>query len=127
MVTGASSATGAEPLPFQVYTPPPAAEASTGAAAEAVPEALPDASAPQELPGEKSREELEKQVEKLNKTAKGLDHRLAFDVYEGTDEFYAKVIDRRTNKVLKLLPMEGILELHRKLQEAVGAIVDEKA
>lgn len=73
------------------------------------------------------RETIKKTVEKLNKISEGLGHRLSFDLYDVTDEFYSKVIDRRTNKVVKLLPPKEVLEFHRKLQEALGAMIDETA
>lgn len=82
-------------------------------------------------PGEEEskpdRETIKKTVEKLNKISEGLGHRLSFDLYDTTDEFYSKVIDRRTNKVVKLLPPKEVLEFHRKLQEALGAMIDETA
>ena len=76
---------------------------------------------------ERDKESIEKMVERLNREAEDLGHRLAFGLYEGTEEYYAKVIDRRTNKTLKMLPPESLLELHRKLQEALGVLVDEQA
>jgi flagellar protein FlaG len=72
------------------------------------------------------KESLRELVDRLNETARDLGHRLSFDLYDVTDEVYAKVIDRRTNDVVKVLPPKEVLELHRKLQEALGAILDEQ-
>lgn len=83
--------------------------------------------APREEESRPDRETLRETIEKLNRIAEGMGHRLAFGLYDVTDEFYSKVIDRRTNKIVKLLPPKEILELHRKLQEALGVILDERA
>jgi len=88
---------------------------------------VPNPSTTSEKESKPDRETVKKTVEKLNKISEGLGHRLSFDLYEETDEFYSKVIDRRTNKIIKLLPSKELLEFHRKLQEALGAIVDETA
>ena len=126
------AAGGRIPPPLPPSPPPPTPEVE--AAPYEVPEHLKEDRSQQPRdagPGEKDskpdRKTLKETVEKLNKIAEGLGHRLAFGLYDVTDEFYSKVIDRRTNKILKLLPAREVLEFHRKLQETIGAILDEKA
>jgi flagellar protein FlaG len=80
----------------------------------------------QEIVTELSRDEVETTVERLNEVLQELGHRLAFDLYEGTDEFYAMLIDRRTRETVKTIPPEDILKFHAKLQEFVGALLDER-
>ena len=94
-------------------------------AADRVPASTP--AKPQDQESKPDRETLKKAVEQLNQVAQELGHRLAFGLYDGTGEFYSKVIDRRTNEIVKLIPSKDLLEFHRKLQEAVGAIVDATA
>ena len=76
---------------------------------------------------EASREELRKEIENLNSIAEQLGHRRAYDLFEGSDEFYAKVIDRVTGELIKTLPAQDFLDLRAKLQEVVGALIDEVA
>ena len=81
----------------------------------------------QEIVSALSREKTQKTVEKLNNVLVELGDRLAFDLFQGTDEFYAKIVDRRTNKVVKVMPPEEVLEFHAKMKEFVGRLIDQKA
>ena len=81
----------------------------------------------QEAVTEISRDKVEQTVKELNQGLQELGNRLAFDLYEGTNEFYAKLIDRRTNEVVKSMPPKEILEMHAKFREVIGRILDEKA
>jgi uncharacterized FlaG/YvyC family protein len=124
-------------VPVSVYVPPepasgsappiPLQEAKGPESLRAVPDPKPEEVDPSEPKGEDRKEGLEKMVERLNRVAKELGHRLSFDLYEGTEEFYAKVIDRRTNDIVKMVPAKEVLELHRRLQEVIGVIVDREA
>ncbi len=76
--------------------------------------------------GKIDRKDAERRLESLKKIMDGLGHRLDFGLYEGTNEFFVKVIDRRNNRVVKMLPSEKLLELHAKLEKAMGLILDEE-
>lgn len=77
-------------------------------------------------PREPRKKDLEGQLENLNKIMEGLGNRLDFGLYQGTDELFVRVVDRRTNKVVKVLPPEKLLQLHAKLDKAFGLILDEE-
>ncbi len=72
-----------------------------------------------------TREEAAREVDDLNKVVEGLGRRLDFALFEDTGEFYVKVVDRSTNRVVKVLPSEKALQLHAKLEKALGVILDE--
>ncbi len=135
MIGNLSSAPGPEPLSLSPYKAPvrerplpsdvpPPEEADVRVLKDPVKPV--EAAEEAEKPEEGDKEGLEKMVERLNRVAKELGHRLAFDVYEGTEEFYAKVIDRRTNDVVKMVPAKEVLELHRKLHDVMGVILDQE-
>jgi flagellar protein FlaG len=52
-------------------------------------------------------------------------HRLKFTVDERLNEVVVKVIDAKTDKVIKELPPEEIQRLHIRIREAIGLLVDE--
>lgn len=65
------------------------------------------------------------EVQSLNKLLRGLNSRLQFDVYEGTDQLFVQVVDRKSNEVVRTMPPEELLRLKSRIAEAVGVIVDE--
>ena len=52
--------------------------------------------------------------------------RLDFRVDEDTHRIVVKVIDNATDKVIKEIPPEQLVELAAKIQEMVGLLVDEE-
>lgn len=66
-------------------------------------------------------------VRKLNDTAKIFDRRIRFSVHEATGRIVARVIDARTDEVIREIPPRQILDLVAKLQELLGIVIDEKA
>lgn len=66
------------------------------------------------------------ELEQLKELVKELGYRLSYGLYEGTEEFYAKVTDPRTEKVVRVIPPEVLLELHARLQEGLGSLIDER-
>ena len=65
------------------------------------------------------------EVQSLNKLLRGINSRLQFDVYEETDQLFVQIVDRQSNKVLRTMPPEALLELKSKINEAIGVVVDE--
>ena len=53
-----------------------------------------------------------------------LDKRLKFSVNRDLGQVVVKVIDSRTDKVIKELPPEEIQRLHVRLREAIGLLID---
>jgi len=58
---------------------------------------------------------------------KAIESRLKFSIHEKTKEIMVRIIDNNTDKVIREIPPEKILDLVAKLWELAGIIVDEKA
>ena len=85
------------------------------------------------LPGSRARADSEQHktnideaVEKLRSAGDLFNKRLDFRVDEKTNRIVVKVIDTRTDKVIKEIPPEQLLHLAAKIQEMVGLLVDEE-
>jgi uncharacterized FlaG/YvyC family protein len=87
----------------------------------------------QPLPGsgadfteEQYRTFIDQAVENLRSAGDLFNKRLDFRVDEATNRIVVKVIDTRTDKVIKEIPPEQLLHLAAKIQEMVGLLVDEE-
>lgn len=74
-----------------------------------------------------SPNELEEAISSLNQAVSLLNHRLNFRIDNSTGRLIAKVIDSKTNDVIKEVPPERVLAFVRRFQEFLGLLVDEKA
>ncbi|MDR1179778.1 MAG: flagellar protein FlaG [Spirochaetales bacterium] len=54
-----------------------------------------------------------------------LNRRLKYSVNPDTDQVIVKVIDRETDKVIKVLPPEALQKLHSRMKETIGLLFDE--
>ena len=54
------------------------------------------------------------------------DKKLQFVVDHQSNEVIVKVIDKETDKVIKVLPPEELQRLHRKLRETIGFLFDKR-
>ncbi|MDR2476882.1 MAG: flagellar protein FlaG [Treponema sp.] len=54
------------------------------------------------------------------------DKKLQFIVDLQSNEVIVKVIDKETDKVIKVLPPEELQRLHRKLKETIGFLFDKR-
>lgn len=70
---------------------------------------------------------IQREIQTLNKILDGLGHRLEFGIVESTEEMFVKVVDRTSNSVVKVVPSQSLLELHAKLESAIGLFLDEIA
>jgi flagellar protein FlaG len=62
-------------------------------------------------------------VEQVSQT---FNRKLQFVVDQQSNEVIVKVIDKNTDKVIKVLPPEELQRLHRKLKETIGLLFNEK-
>jgi len=67
-----------------------------------------------------------KAIEKLKKVGDLFNRRLDFRVDEETNRVVVKVIDTKTDKVIKEIPPEQLLHLAAKIQEMIGLLFDEE-
>jgi len=61
----------------------------------------------------------------LQRMGAAFNKKLQFVVDHGSNEVIVKVIDKETDKVIKVLPPEELQRLHRNLKEAIGLLFDE--
>jgi uncharacterized FlaG/YvyC family protein len=88
-----------------------------------------DRQAADSLPGMRTEEEstyLNEALEKLKTIGDIFNRRLDFEVDEDTKRVIVKVIDTKTDKVIKEIPPEQIVQLAAKIQEMIGLLVDEE-
>ena len=62
----------------------------------------------------------------IAQVSQAFNKKLQFVVDQQTHEVTVKVIDKATDKVIKVLPPEELQRLHRKLQEAIGFLFNEE-
>jgi flagellar protein FlaG len=60
------------------------------------------------------------------KVSQTFNKKLQFIVDQQSNQVIVKVIDKATDKVIKVLPPEELQRLHRKLKEAIGFLLDEQ-
>lgn len=65
-------------------------------------------------------------IEKANKAISGGMRKFEFSIHERTKEIMVKVIDSETDKVIREIPPEKILDLVATIWEMVGILVDER-
>ena len=76
--------------------------------------------------GDQYKTFVDEAVEKLRNAGDLFNKRLDFRVDEATNRIVVKVIDTRTDKVIKEIPPEQLLHLAAKIQEMAGLLVDEE-
>ena len=73
-----------------------------------------------------TKEELEQAVEKANQFLLGLKTQFDFKVHEGTGRTVVRLIDKQTEKVIKEIPPEKMLDVLANIWESAGILVDRK-
>lgn len=89
-------------------------------------EAMPLPGSSADVTEEQYKTNIDKAVENLRSAGDLFNKRLDFRVDEATNRIVVKVIDTRTDKVIKEIPPEQLLHLAAKIQEMVGLLVDEE-
>ncbi|WP_373471074.1 flagellar protein FlaG [Carnobacterium alterfunditum] len=73
-----------------------------------------------------TKEELEQAVEKANQFLLGLNTQFDFKVHESTGRTVVRLIDKQTEKVIKEIPPEKMLDVLANIWESAGILVDRK-
>jgi len=63
----------------------------------------------------------------LERIGQAINKKLQFVVDYGSNEVLVKVIDKATDKVIKVIPPEELQRLHKNLKEAIGLLFNEMA
>jgi flagellar protein FlaG len=77
------------------------------------------------LPVERKSREINAAAENIEKVSLAFNKKLKFVVDHQSHEVTVKVIDRETDKVIKVLPPEELQRLHSRIREAIGFLLDE--
>lgn len=70
--------------------------------------------------------EVIKAIEKANKHIRMYDRKLEFSIHDLTKQIMVRVIDTDSDKVIREIPSEKILDMVGHLWEVAGILVDEK-
>lgn len=73
-----------------------------------------------------TEEEIIKAIEKANKEFVIYDRKFEFSIHEETKEIMVKVINAKTDEVIREIPPEKILDMIARMWELAGILVDEK-
>lgn len=79
-----------------------------------------------QLSAEELRDELEDKINDMNDIMETLDEKLSFELHDQTDRIMTRIIDIKTQEVIKEMPPEEMLDLAAKIHEMVGLIIDEE-
>ena len=72
------------------------------------------------------REEVERQARALEETFQAFNHRIRLSVNEEINQIIIKVVDGKTDKVIKEIPAEEIQRMTAKIRQMIGFLVDEE-
>jgi len=70
--------------------------------------------------------EIRQAAADMSQVSQAFNKKLEFDVDQRTHEVTVKVIDKTTDKVIKVLPPEELQRLHRKLKETISFLFNEE-
>ncbi len=72
------------------------------------------------------RKDIEKYADRLNETFRMFDRRLSFEIHEDTERYLVRVVDPKTDEIIREIPPEDFLDLIARIEEMVGLIIDEQ-
>jgi len=75
---------------------------------------------------EKSRAATERYFKAVLNIQNISDRRLSYSVNKELNQVVVKVIDSKTDKVIRVIPSESLLKLHSRMKEVIGLIFDEE-
>lgn len=73
-----------------------------------------------------SEKTIKEAIENTNKKLVATDRKFEFSVNEETNDIIVKVINKETDKVIREIPSEKILDMVAKMMELAGLFVDER-
>ncbi|MFF5996796.1 flagellar protein FlaG [Lysinibacillus sp. KU-BSD001] len=75
---------------------------------------------------EYTKEQLENAVESINEFLQTEQKDSKFVFHEGLNRYFVRLVDSKTEEVIKEIPPERLLNAFYEMQKLVGMIVDEK-
>lgn len=113
-----------EGLPIKTSEPVKAQESAQAATLKSVD---PKISSSQSEQSQKNEDKVQEAVDKLNKTAVIFDRSLRFQIHDKTHRTMVSVVDLASEKVIRQIPSEEVLNLVAKMDDYLGLIFDKKA
>jgi flagellar protein FlaG len=101
--------------------------ASQSVAGSVVPLAAPNANAAPTEQTAAQRKDVESAVKKANDFVQASAREIQFSVDDSTGETVVKVVDQGTNKVIRQIPSQEMLEIAQALDHLQGLLVKQKA
>jgi flagellar protein FlaG len=71
-----------------------------------------------------SRDRARRAAEFVGEAVSNLNHGIRYEIDETTDTVVTKVIDRETNKVIRQIPPEEVLEVAQRVRRYIGVLLD---
>jgi len=75
---------------------------------------------------ERSRAATEQYFKEVLNIGDISNRRLSYSVNKELNQVVVKVIDSKTDKVIRVIPSESLLKLHSRMKEVIGLIFDEE-
>lgn len=69
-------------------------------------------------------EEVRKNIEVMNKAMEILNYSLRFRIDENSEQLQVKVMEKDTDKVIREIPPQYVLDMIAKLKDTVGMLID---
>jgi len=69
---------------------------------------------------------IDQVAEELRIVSRAFNRRLSFSINRDLNQVIVKVIDNETDKVIKELPSRELQNLHLRIREAIGLLIDEE-
>ncbi|MCL2411673.1 MAG: flagellar protein FlaG [Treponema sp.] len=69
--------------------------------------------------------ERQTQIADLQQLGQSLNRKLQFVVDHSSNEVIVKVVNKETDKVIRVIPPEELQRLHRSLKDNIGLLLDE--
>ncbi|OHD87884.1 MAG: flagellar biosynthesis protein FlaG, partial [Sulfuricurvum sp. RIFCSPLOWO2_12_43_5] len=73
-----------------------------------------------------SQEQMDKLIDQLNRSLDPFNTSLKFGFDNSSEDFYVSVIETKSNRMLRLFPIEQAEQLLPKMQEVNGLLFDQK-
>ena len=74
----------------------------------------------------KSRAATDQYMKQVLKIPNVLNRKLSYSVNKELNQVVVKVVDSKTDKVIRVIPSEALLKLHSRMKEVIGLIFDEE-
>ncbi len=74
----------------------------------------------------KSRAATDQYIKQVLKIPNVLNRKLSYSINKELNQVVVKVIDSKTDKVIRVIPSEALLKLHSRMKEVIGLIFDEE-